>query len=45
MTKDDKVDVGGGNANCRDKMIKRLSSKNLNGVADYLTLKTRLAFF
>ena len=38
------VGIVSSNSNCKDEMVKRLSSKNLNRVTGYLTPKARLAF-
>ena len=40
----DEVDTISSNGNCKGKTVKRLPSKNLNEVTDYLTSKARLAF-
>ena len=38
------AEVGNGGSDCEDKTVKRLPSKNLNRVKDYLTLDARQAF-
>ena len=39
-----KVGIVGGNSNCKDKTVKRSSSKNSNKATNYLSFKPRLAF-
>lgn len=38
------AEIGRSSSNCKNKTIKRLFFMNLNRIAIYLTLKTRLAF-
>ena len=44
MAERDKVGIMRGNGDCKDKLVKRLLSKNLNGTTGYLTSKARLMF-
>ena len=44
MAESDEVGISDDGSNCKDKIVENPSSKNLNGVVQYLTSKVRLAF-